>query len=344
MAKSNPFKYAIKRGAHHIAARFGGHTRPSKEPQLLVLMYHRILPYHDKRTHLEEPGMIVTPTTFKQNLEIASNYFQFIELSEWLERKSNGLPLPPKACAITFDDGWADNYEYAYPILQELNIPATIFLVSNMIGTNKLFWPERLAHIVNEIATNTPSYWSNPNISWLTEEQASYKFNKTPPTQEELSQLIANTKRFSDHEAHALIDTVQLELELDGGQFNPSLLNWEQVSEMLNSGLIEVGSHTCHHTRLNSKTSKQSLVKEAVASKEQIEKNTEHPVKSFCFPNGDYTAEALSIVRTHYLGAVTTKSGWNSLSSDNHLIQRIGIHEDIAKDKTAFLARISGWF
>ncbi len=344
MAKSNPFKYAIKRSAHHIAAKFGGHTRPSKEPRLLVLMYHRILPNNDARTRFEEPGMIVTPTTFKQNLEITSNYFRFVGLSEWLERKSSGLPLPPKSCAITFDDGWTDNYEYAYPILQELNIPATIFLVSDMVGTNDLFWPERLARTAYEIAINTPSYWLNSNISWLTEAQSTYKFNETPPTQEELSQLVANTKRFTDHKIHSLIDKVQLDLELDEHQFKPSLLNWEQVSEMLNSGLIEVGSHTCHHTRLNSRTPKQTLVKEIVASKEEIEKNTEHPVKSFCFPNGDYTEEALSMVRTHYAGAVTTKNGWNSTSSDNHLLQRTGIHEDIAKDKTAFLARISGWF
>ena len=344
MAKYNPLKYAIKRSVHHISAKFGNHTRSFGEPQLLVLMYHRVLPGDDERARFEEPGMIVTPTTFKQNLETVANYFQFIRLSEWLERKSNGLPLPDKACAITFDDGWVDNYEYALPILQELDIPATIFLVSNMIGTNKVFWPERLARTISEIATNKPYYWSNPNISWLTDCQSDYKFNGIPPTREELTQLIANAKKLSDHKIHALLDTIQLELGLDENQFKPSLMDWEQVSEMLNSGLIDVGSHTCHHIRLNSQISKQLLKKETVTSKKQIEKNTGHPVKSFCFPNGDYTEEALSIVRAHYMGAVTTNNGWNSKSSDNHLMQRIGIHEDIAKDKTAFLARISGWF
>ena len=62
--KHKPLKKFIKRRMQHVAASFGRHTRSSKEPQLLVLMYHRILPQDDKRLLIEEPGMTVMPETF----------------------------------------------------------------------------------------------------------------------------------------------------------------------------------------------------------------------------------------------------------------------------------------
>lgn len=343
MTKPALAKRIIKRGLQHVAARTGPHTRKQLPPRLLVLMYHRVLPADDSRARIEEPGMMVTPDTFRQHLQIVQEYFEPVQLSGWLARRAAHQPLPARACAITFDDGWADNYEFAYPVLQETATPATIFLVSDMIGTRKQFWPERLARLVTTIAMHHSRHWADPELAWLRDAGAEYDFSDTPPSTEALTSIISRAKILPDTEVHARIDLAQNALGLGDDSQTASLLNWKQVNEMLASGLVEAGSHTCHHMRLNRETPADLMEREITASKQTIEAQTGTSVSTFCFPNGDYTETALDLVRTHYKGAVTTQSGWNTDRTDSHCLSRIGIHNDIASDRVAFLARLSGW-
>jgi peptidoglycan/xylan/chitin deacetylase (PgdA/CDA1 family) len=341
---NNLVKRLLKRGVQGIAAKSGPHRWSYRTPRLVVLMYHRILPAADKRAQIEEPGMFVTPESFSFHLGAIRQYFEIIKLSTWIERKNQGAPLPSKACAVTFDDGWADNYEFAFPILKQSSVPATIFLVSDMIGTGLTFWPQRLAQLITAVASTQPHNWSHPSLEWLRNLCGfDNGFPQEPVSNEEIARIIAWAKRLPDDEIHAGLDRAEDGLGFANTLRNPVILDQQQLLEMMASGLVEAGSHTCHHIRLNEQTPQPVLEAEIQESKTAIEKLTGAPVTTFCYPNGDYSSKALDMVRQYYAGAVTTRKGWNLVTSDVHLIRRIGIHQDVAHDETAFLARLSGW-
>ena len=347
----NPVKLTktfIKRVIQLAAVQIGRHKHTPQAPVLIILMYHRILPLTDEQCSAEEPGMIVSPETFRNHLQILEKYYEFVSLSDWVERKNMGLKLPLKACAITFDDGWADNYYHAYPILKELQVPATIFLVANMINTGQTFWPERLAALICKLSEFYPleSIWSHPGLQWLISvvDDSDYVFSSLKPSGEELSSIIASAKKYSDERINSLLDEIEksLNLNINSDKQTP-LLSWAQTNEMLASGIIDAGSHTCHHIRLSSSTPVETLENEIIKSKEIIESKTKKEIKLFCFPNGDFSDKALDMVKKHYSGSVTTQTGWNAQDQDIHMLKRISIHEDISNDKASFLSRISGW-
>ena len=322
-------KQLIKGALEFAASRLGPHRFSSYEPRLWVLMYHRILPPTDPRFAQEEPGMVVTPASFCQQLRTLKHLFEPMFLSEWIERRAANKTLPPRACAVTFDDGWLDNYEFALPILRKEQVPSTLFAVSHMIGTTRQFWPNRLIRVLN---TNH----CRLNLDWLPGYKPQDTFDR-----EQIAQYILRCKQLSDAEISMHLDAAEARLQLPTIDL-PSLMNWEQLLTMQSSG-VEIGSHTGNHYRLLENLSAKLVEEEICQSKKMLQEQLDKPVKLFCYPNGDACPVAIQLVQQHYLAAVTTQRGINGRHTAAHNLQRIGIHEDIGSTPTRFAARLSGW-
>lgn len=303
---------------------------------LVTLMYHRILPRHDPRFAQEEPGMIVTPDSFQQQLRTLKELFTILPLGEWIERRSQNLPLPPRACAVTFDDGWRDNFEFALPILEREQVPATIFVVSDMIGTRRQFWPNRLAALL----ADTKRDRGVESFRWLHDRPG---FSTDGALDREaIAALIDSCKALSDGELEQRLDAMEAEGSALASTQDAPLMDWQQLHAMQHTGLIEIGSHTRNHRRLLEGVDAATLRSEIVDSRVRIEKELDRPVRLFCYPNGDASAAAKALVDENYLAAVTTRSGINGVATPAHELFRIGIHEDVADSALKFRARISG--
>ena len=107
-------------------------------PQPAILMYHRI------GTETFDPwGLAVAPERFEAQLQWLARARTILPLTEFaaMHRQAN---LPGKAVALTFDDGWRDNAANAFPLLQKHQVPASIFLSTDFIGSRQRFWWESL--------------------------------------------------------------------------------------------------------------------------------------------------------------------------------------------------------
>ena len=95
-----------------------------------IIMYHHVSPDNTARPDT------VSPRRFEwQMAYLKANHFNVLSLSELVQAAREGKPLPRKSVAITFDDGYEDNYTHAFFVLKKYHFPATIFVISDVINT-----------------------------------------------------------------------------------------------------------------------------------------------------------------------------------------------------------------
>lgn len=307
---------------------------------LLVLTYHRVLPRDFGELSIVEPGMFVFEDTFESHLAFLKREFEVVDLADWITRSAAGDDLPKRACAITFDDGWHDNYEFAFPLLRKFSTPATVFLVAGMAGTTRQFWPERLARLIRASDENSP-YLQNKAGRWLTDLASGAGANLGTASPAQISAAIQQAKRWTDEQVHHYIDVIE-ESGYSPKNGDADIVNWRQLSEMLESGLVSVGSHTVDHKRLGAELDSEEIDRQVSGSHSLIEQNTGMAPKLFCYPNGDVSTHAAERVRTQYIGACTTANGWNLPDCDPYALRRVTLHEGNSATTRALKARVSG--
>lgn len=335
-------KQLIKNKLDIVTATLGKHRKPLKEKSLLILGYHRILPETHPEFALMQPGMRVRPETLQMHIATLRQYFEFVDLGQWVKSVKEGVDVPDKSVALTFDDGWIDNYQYAFPILKQEKVPASIFLVSSMIGTTMKFWPERLTEILLCLKNYRENQISLPQKQWL--EKHGLRLDALPKlTQDKIDSFISGLKYLSDAQIYSDLKLFG-SMGMDSSIFQERhILTAEQVAEMLQSGLVSFASHTRHHYRLDKIENLDALNDEVEGARNDLEKLLGVPVRGFCYPNGNYDEASLELVRACYDFSCTTNKGWNDVSQDLLLLNRILIHDDVSSTPTAFEARIAGW-
>ena len=286
-------------GSRHLLSHVTG--------KVVILMYHRVLPRTDVESTFVQPGMYVTPETFERHLQFLTTHFDLLTFRDLLALWDCGEWNPrARYCAITFDDGWLDNYRYAFPLLRSYGAPATIFLPTALIGSDATLWFDRLGHALSRRRQGTPDEWNT---------------------------AIERAKQLSEAERDDLID--DLEAFAGGaGRAGPGdrrFMNWSEVEEMARHG-VAFGSHSSSHATLT-RLSGAALEAELRESLEALRAHAIDHVPVLAYPNGDCSREVVRAARAAgYRAAVTVRRGLErSFPLDRFRLKRIGVHEDVSR-------------
>ena len=260
-----------------------------------VLMYHGVMP--DEVTIAEGDSLQVRASDFRQQMEYLKKYYEVCSLHEAHSRLHE--PGAKPRAVVTFDDGYANNYLTAFPILRELGIPATIFVVTGKIGTDKVFWWDRL-HLATQGTVPVGAAFTD-----------TLKRVRPQAVEDQADGYLRRLGLAVDH-----AQTVYYRV-----------LNRDEILEMAASGLIEFGCHNHDHEPLNTLHWREieATLKHSTAYLEALI----GPVRYFAAPYGEYDNYTFPSLRLfHFELALSTEEGFLSAASDRFRIPRLSIERD----------------
>ena len=318
--------------------------RKCSKRKYLILMYHRIIPCEEAGPGVQA-GMYVEPDTFEMHIRYLKNRFYIIPLSDIfdnlqdLKTMNSNLPI----CIITFDDGWYDFFKYAYPILEKHNVPATVFLPTEFIGTQDMFWTDEVASIIS-MEHKLSERLSNKGT--LSNHKIEMFMNLKGSIESQIEEVISKLKNYHYVDVRNILEEIKITLGVNKLPRERLFLKWEEVRLMAASGLINFGSHSANHRILVHIDGKE-IVEELLSSKKKLllEGVVKRSFIPFCYPNGSYDEKVIQIVReSGYHVAVTTENGWNNVNTPMFNLHRVAIHQDVSFIEEMFGCRISNIF
>ena len=297
----------IPRAAHRIWFR----------DKLAILMYHAVV----RNPPDGVKSGFVSESSFREQIHYLKKHFDVLPLAEAVE-KMYRQELKNPTVAITFDDGFQNNYDVVFPILRDAGLCATIFLTSGLIGTAKTFWYLQLNEAVmrtrkDAIDWNGSKYVFNDLASRMSSEEALRAALKRLPYATLMEQWrLVLQKLGADPDAPVDI----------GSPFR--MLSFDAVREMARSSVISFGAHTHTHRRMATLSLRECTqeVKESIAIVEHV---TGRPCEVFAYPFGsrhDYNASAVKVVADCGIRyAVTATSGFNDIRALPLELRRYGV-------------------
>lgn len=290
--------FALRSGLSTFVAR---HRRAYR-----VIMFHGV---GDANMPLED---------FEANLRWLAERFRIVSLSDVVDGMAQGrTPDARGEVALTFDDGLANHFELAYPVLQRLRLPASFFVCPDLIQSRRWIWNQEARARLREMTPEARRAFAKTALTVDTDavEVMVQRMKNLPLAERERAEadLRQRTSTFAP--------TPQA-----NERYDP--MTWEQVAA-LDPSLITIGSHSLTHPILPT-IGDEALEREVNESRRVLEERLGRTVDLFCYPNGSQDDRVYASVSRRYRAAITTNYGFARASSDPHRIMRIPAAANLA--------------
>lgn len=282
-----------------------------KGPSARILYYHRVNddndPFFDS----------ISPHVFEDHMRYVARHYKVATLPEIMRHLAEGSSAETLV-GITFDDGYRDNFEHAFPILRRYGLPATIFLATGSIDCGEPLWFERLAEAVKKSSRESLDLEIDiPRRIWMRTAEERVAASR---------EIFLGLRLLDNAERNRRLEEILKELGASKSERRNKMLTWDQVREMNVQG-IDFGGHTVTHPFL-SKLAPDEAALEVAECKRRIEEETQQPVHYFAYPNGreeDFAPANAEVLRAAgYRAAMTTIWGMNYRSTDAMQLRRGG--------------------
>ncbi|WP_434151365.1 polysaccharide deacetylase family protein [Methylocaldum gracile subsp. desertum] len=290
--------------------------------KLSILMYHGVV-----RRPLSVPDYcFITEAQFREQMEYLAKYCRVAALPDAIQRLRSGSIDRPTV-VITFDDGYQNVFDVAFPILREFHFPATVFVNTGFVGTSKTIWFCRLIQAI----ANT----FMPTLEWQ-----GLKFNLSTVNAKAIAsrKLQCYLKKLEHCDLLEQLERIIEKLEVDRSLLDSSpdfrIMDRDAITALSNSGLIHFGAHTASHsilTRVPLKAARDEI-DESIGS---ISDWTGQACRLFAYPNGgstDYDYKIIHILKDFgILAAATTIQGPNTAHTPMLELRRYGVHPGLTR-------------
>ena len=231
-----------------------------------ILVYHR---FGDDARSISRAG-------FERQLRFLKENCNVVHLSRLVAALRGLDPEPTNGVVLTVDDGYADFYRIAFPLLRRYQIPCTFFVATNFIGGRNWLWPDKLAWML----TRRDRF---PDLNVANHIVVGGDRAVAPRLQAEILALLRNVD-FDELASELQRLARQLELEFpERPVAGYQACSWDQLREMEASGFVEVGGHSRNHAIL-SRLASAKLSSEIDGCLEDLEANLGRRARSFCYP------------------------------------------------------------